>query len=189
MEFIYPIPERRHPATSASRAAGGRAPTAPAWRIERGVVKGFIDYLFEHEGRVYVCDWKGDWLPSWDAADASPPLRGPLRHPGRALHAGGRAPAGPRSTPRRSSSASAASLYCFLRGMRADDAGAGVYFRRPSWAEVPGGQRAMLEPATGGCWMSRALRCQRHPAPLPLSPLGTARASAWTPAAGARGAR
>ncbi len=73
MEFLYPIPERRHPTLRPAPAvdAAGEAPThgvageAPAWRIERGVVKGFIDYLFEHDGRVYVCDWKSD-----DAATA-----------------------------------------------------------------------------------------------------------------------
>ena len=49
MEFLFPFPE----------AAGG---------ADRGYVKGFVDLLFEHEGRVYFGDWKTDRLPSWDAA-------------------------------------------------------------------------------------------------------------------------
>ena len=35
-------------------------------------------------------------------------------------------------------------LYCFLRGMRPDDATAGIHFHRPSWLEVLGWQREML---------------------------------------------
>ena len=49
MEFLFPFPE----------AAGG---------AERGYVKGFVDVLYEHEGRVYFGDWKTDCLPSWDEA-------------------------------------------------------------------------------------------------------------------------
>ena len=49
MEFLFPFPE----------AAGG---------ADRGYVKGFVDLLFEHEGRVYFGDWKTDRLPSWDEA-------------------------------------------------------------------------------------------------------------------------
>ena len=49
MEFLFPFPE----------AAGG---------ADRGYVKGFVDLLFEHEGRVYFGDWKTNRLPSWDEA-------------------------------------------------------------------------------------------------------------------------
>src|SRR5207248_2519629 len=63
LEFLYPIPEAHQPRLGAAARDGERP-----WRIERGVVKGFIDLLFEHQGRAYVCDWKGDWLPAWDAA-------------------------------------------------------------------------------------------------------------------------
>jgi exodeoxyribonuclease V beta subunit len=47
MEFLFPFPE----------AAGG---------AERGYVKGFVDVIFEHEGRVYFGDWKTDRLATWD---------------------------------------------------------------------------------------------------------------------------
>jgi exodeoxyribonuclease V beta subunit len=64
LEFLYPIPEHGHPLLSQP-AAGGLPRT---WKVERGVVKGFVDFLFEHEGRVYVCDWKSDVLPDYQAA-------------------------------------------------------------------------------------------------------------------------
>ena len=49
MEFLFPFPPE----------AGGPA---------RGFVKGFVDFIFEHEGRSYFGDWKTDRLPAWDAA-------------------------------------------------------------------------------------------------------------------------
>ena len=49
MEFLFPFPAE----------AGG---------AERGFVKGFVDVIFEHDGRAYFGDWKTDRLPAWDAA-------------------------------------------------------------------------------------------------------------------------
>ena len=49
MEFVFPFPAE----------AGG---------AERGFVKGFVDVIFEHDGRAYFGDWKTDRLPAWDAA-------------------------------------------------------------------------------------------------------------------------
>jgi exodeoxyribonuclease V beta subunit len=47
MEFLFPFPA----------AAGG---------ADRGFVKGFVDVIFEHQGRAYFGDWKTDRLPAWD---------------------------------------------------------------------------------------------------------------------------
>lgn len=44
MEFYYPLPE------------------TPS---ERGFIKGYIDLVFEHQGRIYLVDWKSDLLPSY----------------------------------------------------------------------------------------------------------------------------
>jgi exodeoxyribonuclease V beta subunit len=49
MEFLFPFPPE----------AGGP---------DSGFVKGFVDVIFEHEGRSYFGDWKTDRLPAWDAA-------------------------------------------------------------------------------------------------------------------------
>jgi exodeoxyribonuclease V beta subunit len=49
MEFLFPFPA----------AAGG---------ARRGFVKGYVDVVFEHEGRAYLIDWKTDRLPGWEAA-------------------------------------------------------------------------------------------------------------------------
>ena len=60
MEFVYPIPERHHP--RLSQPLGGEL------TIERGFIKGFVDFIFEHEGKVFLLDWKSDSLPAYDAA-------------------------------------------------------------------------------------------------------------------------
>jgi exodeoxyribonuclease V beta subunit len=107
------------------------------------VVKGFIDLLFEHDGRAYVCDWKGDWLPGWEAAPVAAHAErnygtqarlytlAALRWMGLDGREAYQARFG-------------GVLYCFLRGMRADDDRAGVYFHRPSWEDVQGWEREML---------------------------------------------
>ncbi|MBK8171015.1 MAG: UvrD-helicase domain-containing protein [Sandaracinaceae bacterium] len=61
-EFIYPIPEAAHRLLSTAGAESAR------FSVERGYVKGYIDLIFEHEGRSYVLDWKSDTLPSYDSA-------------------------------------------------------------------------------------------------------------------------
>jgi exodeoxyribonuclease V beta subunit len=48
LEFLFPFPAE----------AGGP---------ERGFVKGYVDVIFEHEGRTYFGDWKTDRLPAWGA--------------------------------------------------------------------------------------------------------------------------
>ena len=153
MEFLFPIPSLRHPGLSPGPAgsgdAHGGAEDLAAWRIERGVVKGFIDYLFEHQGRVYVCDWKSDSLPGWEPAGLAARCDRDY-----AVQAQIYTVAAARLLGLRDAAAFESRfggvLYCFLRGMRADDPQAGVYFRRPDWADVLGWQRAMLEPRYWG---------------------------------------
>ncbi len=49
LEFFFPFPE----------AAGG---------ADRGFVKGYVDFIFEHEGRTWFGDWKSDLLPDYAPA-------------------------------------------------------------------------------------------------------------------------
>ena len=48
LEFLYPV---------ATEGGPGRGPTT--------LVKGFIDVLFEHDGRIHLADWKSDRLPDF----------------------------------------------------------------------------------------------------------------------------
>ncbi len=61
-EFLFPIPEK-------GQRLLGETPKdehAPFF-VDRGLVKGFIDVVFEHDGRLYFGDWKSSVL-----RDASP---------------------------------------------------------------------------------------------------------------------
>ncbi|MDB4981680.1 MAG: Exodeoxyribonuclease beta chain [Myxococcales bacterium] len=49
LEFVFPFPE----------AAGG---------ADKGFIKGYIDFIFEHEGRTWFGDWKSDLLPDYAPA-------------------------------------------------------------------------------------------------------------------------
>jgi exodeoxyribonuclease V beta subunit len=52
IEFLFPFPA----------AAGG---------ADAGFVKGYVDFIFEHEGRTYFGDWKSDLLPDFSPAAVS----------------------------------------------------------------------------------------------------------------------
>lgn len=56
VEFLYPLPRATRPERLDEE---GRI------RQSEGYVKGFIDFLFQHEGRLYFADWKSDGLRSW----------------------------------------------------------------------------------------------------------------------------
>ncbi len=58
VEFVYPYPESHHPKVADV--------VEQPFKIERGYVKGFVDFVFEHEGLTYFADWKSDSLPNWD---------------------------------------------------------------------------------------------------------------------------
>jgi exodeoxyribonuclease V beta subunit len=143
MEFLYPIPEPAQPRLGAApppRADDGRA----AWRIERGVVKGYIDYLFEHEGRVYVCDWKGDALPDWSAERVAAHCERNYGIQARLYTLAALRLLGVWDEATYEARFGGV-LYAFLRGMRPDDADAGVYFQRPAFAEVTAWEEALLD--------------------------------------------
>jgi len=45
-----------------------------------GMLKGFIDLVFEHAGRYYVLDWKSNWLGQDDAAYTPEAMRAAILH-------------------------------------------------------------------------------------------------------------
>ena len=151
LEFIYPIPEPSHPllvpapteslqATNAQLAGEG----GHAFAIGRGIIKGYIDLLFEHQGLVYLCDWKGDWLPAWDASTVAAHVQsnytlqaqlytvGVLRFLGIE---------GPQAFAQRFGGV----VYAFVRGMALDDPTRGIFFAQPSYADVLTWQAELLD--------------------------------------------
>jgi exodeoxyribonuclease V beta subunit len=142
MEFLYPLPGRDQGASLGASPAGaltgglehddGGPRRAPV-RV-RGFVKGFIDYLFEFEGRCYFADWKSDSLRSWAPSHVAAHVMG---HYPRQMQLYSLALCkmlgveGERDYEARFGGM----LYCFLRGMLLGD-GLGTFARRPTWAEI-----------------------------------------------------
>src|SRR5690606_30773580 len=63
LEFHYPIPEHTHTMLPVRVVTSSQS-----WSVGRGWVKGFIDLLFETDGRVYFLDWKTDQLEHYEDA-------------------------------------------------------------------------------------------------------------------------
>ena len=129
-DFVFPYPEKSHPKLSgASKATADTA----TFRIQRGYVTGFVDLLFEHEGKTFFLDWKSDSLADWDTAtlksyvEASYPLQARLYTIAVVKMLKIESASDYRSR-------FGGYLYCFLRGMTSN--GAGVYFACPSWEQV-----------------------------------------------------
>ncbi|MEQ9501638.1 MAG: exodeoxyribonuclease V subunit beta [Deltaproteobacteria bacterium] len=115
MEFHFPFGE----------------PSAPD-----GFVKGFIDLVVEHEGRVYVLDWKSDLLANYDAAtiDAHVAANYDLQAQ---LYSLALVKLFRLDTEAAYEARFGGAVYCFLRGMKIDGDGTdGVYFSRPSFGDL-----------------------------------------------------
>ena len=137
LEFTYPLPQDDHPLLDQRR--GGPLP------VERGFIKGFIDYVFEWGQRVYFVDWKSDILERYDGPTLHQHFEANYRlqvmlytlalckimglHDEASYQArfGG-------------------AIYCFLRGMR-DDSHQGLVRLRPSWAELLEAELALRQSA------------------------------------------
>jgi exodeoxyribonuclease V beta subunit len=103
---------------------------------ERGYIKGYIDYIFEHQGRVYLCDWKSDRLPSYEPA-ALRTYVGERYDLQAQLYLQALVRALGIDDARAYDARIGGLLYCFLRGLDPDGGSAdGLHFDRPSWDEV-----------------------------------------------------
>ena len=129
MEFLYPIPESCHPRLDAF-ASG-------PFRIDKGYIKGFVDFLCRYDGLHYVGDWKTDILPAYSpevmAAHIEHNYTWQIKLYALALV---------KLLDIHSEAAYDAQfggmLYCFLRGMTnpGDRLSSGVLFARPGWNEI-----------------------------------------------------
>jgi exodeoxyribonuclease V beta subunit len=140
MEFVYPIPESSHPLLAAAAAQG-------EWTVERGYLKGFVDFVFEYDGLVYFADWKSDQLSSYEAAEIEGHVKKHYWTQGQIYSIGIIRLLQIRNQDdyeRRFGGL----LYIFLRGM--DGGGRrGVYFHRPAWSEICAYEAALMRIETG----------------------------------------
>ncbi|MFB6262538.1 MAG: UvrD-helicase domain-containing protein [Bradymonadaceae bacterium] len=139
MEFWYPIPESGAPTIDELVAADGVAPRP----TDDGYLRGFIDLLFEEEGRIYLADWKSNWLRG-EGAYASDAIAEVVEDR-YAVQARFYTTAVARMIARSVDSREELEerlgglFYFFVRGMEPSEAGEptpGVYFDRPDLAEL-----------------------------------------------------
>ena len=146
LEFHLPSHRLDADALNDALAAHGYAMPRLAFAALRGFLKGFIDLVFEHEGRFFILDWKSNHLGDTPAHYGRPALAAAMSDQGYHLqyllylvaldrylrhrlagydpdhHLGG-------------------AVYLFVRGVRpdwkdADGAPTGVFFHRPATATI-----------------------------------------------------
>jgi len=139
MEFLYPMPEHDHPLLTASVGSDH----ARAWKIERGAVKGFIDLLFEHEGRIHVCDWKSDILPSYDAATLARHCEQHYEVQAR-LYTMAALRFASIASPTDYAARFGGIVFYFLRGKNSGDPRQGLHFLKPTWEQILSWETEML---------------------------------------------
>lgn len=136
MEFVYPIPERSHSLLAA--LGDGR------WSVDRGYLKGFVDFVFEYEGKHYFADWKSDALTAYGPGAIAPHVKEHYELQAQIYSVGIVRLLGIRNEQQYNERFGGL-LYLFIRGIRRDGAGdAGVYFHRPDWAEICRYERELI---------------------------------------------
>lgn len=137
LEFLYPLPEAHH----ALLTVGADDIDGLGFSVVRGFIKGFIDYLFEHKGRTYLVDWKSDRLADYSEATLTEHILGHYDLQAQLYTIGVVRWLGIRDEAAFEARFGGV-LYVFLRGV--DGAGAGVWFSRPTWAEVLHWEEALI---------------------------------------------
>jgi exodeoxyribonuclease V beta subunit len=125
MEFVYPIPQRDHPAVDALEATG-------ALSISHGYLWGSLDLAFEHEELTYFADWKSDSLASYAPAALAGHVAAHYVDQAKLYALAVVKLLGVRSRADHESRFGGV-LYCFLRGF---DESCGLWAARPGWDEI-----------------------------------------------------
>ena len=147
MEFLFPIPERDHPSLESSAMALAKVPRGEKashltskerlpWRVEKGFIKGFIDFIFEVDGLIYFADWKSDLLLNYTGNDFIVYIEDHYLLQAQ-LYTLGVIRWLKITNEREYNQRFGGLFYFFLRAFvdQGDD-GRGVFFKRPSWSEV-----------------------------------------------------
>jgi exodeoxyribonuclease V beta subunit len=136
MEFVYPIPESNHPLLEFG--------SDDKWKVERGYLKGFVDFVFNHSGLTYFADWKSDLLPSYERPIIEAHVKQHYDLQAR-IYAVGVIRLLRIRNEEEYERRFGGLLYVFLRGMKAEGGEGGVYFHRPPWAEIARQEAALID--------------------------------------------
>jgi len=144
VELEFHLPSHRFDADALNAALAdlGYAMPRLAFAALRGFLKGFIDLVFEHEGRFFVLDWKSNHLGDTPAHYGQQAMAAAMRDQGYHLQYLLYLVALDRYLRHRLAGYDPArhlggAVYLFVRGVRpdwrqADGAPAGVFFHRPT---------------------------------------------------------
>ena len=143
LEFLYPIPETSHP--PLGQLGGGLA--EEGLEVERGFIKGYIDYVFEWSGRIYFADWKSDVLERYDVTTLHQHFDGNYTKQA-FLYAIALCKLSDIEDAASYEARFGGAIYCFLRGMQ-DDSDKGLLRYRPTWDELLAFERALTRQDMG----------------------------------------
>ena len=143
LEFMLPGGTLRAATLAALLKQHGEAVPPLAFHTLQGPVRGFVDLVFEHEGRFHVLDWKSNHLGNSAAHYGTAPLTAAMAEHGYGLQRLLYVLALHRHLCRRLpgyvfEQHMGEALYLFVRGVRPAWPGAGVVAHRPSRALVEG---------------------------------------------------
>jgi exodeoxyribonuclease V beta subunit len=139
LEFLYPIPEYGDPFLNELPEG--------SWMLERGFIKGYVDYGFVWNNRVFFADWKSDVLDHYD--ERSLELHFEQNYTKQALlYSVALCKVFGIHDEADYENRFGGAIYCFLRGMQ-DDSRNGVYRTRPTWKELLDFERRLREPDFG----------------------------------------
>lgn len=126
LEFMYPLPQQEHPLLD----------TWPEGqlRVDRGFIKGYIDYVFEWRGRIYFVDWKSDILERYDGGTLYQHFESNYMTQVKLYTIALCKIMGIHDLESYEERFGGA-IYCFLRGMK-DDSHQGLVRVRPGWIEL-----------------------------------------------------
>ena len=109
-----------------------------------GFIKGYIDYVFEHEGKYYWIDWKSDLLSSYDTATIDEHVQTHYRLQANLYSLSCTRLIGAQDQET-FNTRFGGFIYVFLRGITdLGDPSTGIYFRRPSWREIQSFERQLI---------------------------------------------
>ncbi|MGO9453956.1 MAG: UvrD-helicase domain-containing protein [Candidatus Binataceae bacterium] len=144
MEFTFPIPARDHPLLAANR--GGE------WKIEHGLLVGFVDFVFRHRDRTYFADWKSNLLRSYDSGAIAAHVADNYTTQAQIYTIGVVRLLGIRNE-REYEERFGGLVYLFIRGIKpGDDGRTGVYYHRPKWAEIVAYEHSLMALGDAHAW-------------------------------------
>ena len=148
VELEFHLPSHRFDAAALNRALADHGYAMPplSFATLRGFLKGFIDLVFEHDGRWFILDWKSNHLGDTPAHYGQDAMAAAMQHQGYHLQYLLYLVALDRYLRRRLAGYDperhlGGAVYLFVRGVRPDwhdAAGAptGVFFHRPATAAI-----------------------------------------------------